>query len=434
MSSAWGSEPLIDLGEVAGIAAASRTSTRSPALRWFRLALAMCAVVLLATSSAGPAPLDGLRLIARVPVGVDASVMIDGSDIYVYDIADGHHGVMAYALDRGGLRWSAATSEFGADTTMDYIDGRVIVSTIGADSGGGRTVALDARTGERLWTSDLGNAIAAAGWVLVTSTPSTGPGDATGSFRLIDARTGQVRWSLRVPVNCAAEVASPSGGVPSVLIELCPRSSRLTEMDLSDGRTVAARTVDLGDPAPSDQMVIAGDTIVIAHANAPTPTIDAYAMSDLHQRWTGLPILDGQDIGACGIDLCVSGGPIFDPHTGKRVGRATFRDPATPGPGPMVLVPVGTTDPPSNAVAIPTIAADVSGRLPPALVLNPPAPAGSAMVLDSWRITSPGHARPAAVAAPTEILNDLDATSCVDVATYLACTTAVDVLSLWKPR
>ena len=171
---------------------------RRPVIRRFRLAVPICAVLFL-VSAAAPPPARALRLIARVPVGVDTSVMIEadsqGTDArtcYGHRSAHGDAGIRAYGLADGRLRWSATTVELATETTMTYLDGRVIVSMADTDSGGEHTVAFDARTGRRLWTSDLGFAV---------RPPSA------GSARRVGAATGR----LQLPGHGAGGVVSAAG-------------------------------------------------------------------------------------------------------------------------------------------------------------------------------------------------------------------------------
>jgi hypothetical protein len=466
MSSIWATESLVDLGEDFDVApVGSSVGWRWPLIRRFRLAIPVCALLFLVAAASSP-PAAPLRLAASIPVGVDASVMIEGSNLYVYDIADGHDRIRAFGLDGDGLRWSAPASELATETTMSYVAGRVIVSMADTDSAGEHTVAFDASTGKRLWTSDLGYAVVAAGGVLVESAPRPPgfnyPGTVeTATFRLLDARTGLTRWSVNVPNNCVTRLSSST----TSLVELCLNSSRLTAVDLSDGHTAATREVDLGEPAdnfflpPANQMdepqlVLIADTILVAHANAPRPTIDAYAMSDLHVRWTGPAVVPGESIDQCGVDVCLSdgesSGAAVDLLTGQQIAATPSRSATAPPDGSLILVPIGQSTPPSVAAVLRPIAAGHSATLPSArdeqLAVRQTRPevggahpaagdvllATNAMWLARWAAMDHQAGSEAGRVEQIEILHDVTAQSCVTTAGYLACTTAVDRISLWK--
>jgi hypothetical protein len=411
-------------------------------LRRLRLAVPACAVLLL-VAAAVPAAVHPLRLLARVPLGLDPDVMVVGDDLYVYDVSGDYQAsgysntVRDYRLDDGGLRWSASLPELPPETTMTYVDGRVIVSMTATDAQGEHTAALDARTGRRLWASDLGSAVRVAGGMLVESTPPP-PGfnfvgtSRTTSFRLLDAQTGRVRWSVDLDGDCLARTGGPAGGPADVLVALCASAARLTEIDLADGTAVTTRTVDLGDPGRNfllpaadrlaePQLAVVGDTVLVAHAHAPVPAVDAYAMTGLVPRWTGVPVLAGQHLDRCGADLCVldadGAGPLVDPRTGAPVGQARPR----PGPadGALVLAPPGAGD--AAARAVPAVPAGTSMALPRA---DPAHAGGGAVVLARWHAGGPPD--------PVTILSGVRTPSCLQPGGYLACATTAGALALWR--
>ncbi|HEY2791565.1 MAG TPA: PQQ-binding-like beta-propeller repeat protein, partial [Micromonosporaceae bacterium] len=384
-------EPLVDLGddfdppaEVAAIAPAWR-DRRTPRV----VGLALLVLLLVAGSASvasGP-----FRVVARIVIGLDASVMVEGPNVYVYDISDGHDSLRAYRIDGGRLLWSAVTVELAPETTMAYVDGYVIASMSDTDNSGEHTVAFDARTGRRLWTSEFGYATAVTGGVLVESAPRPAgfnyPGTVrSATYRLLNTADGRTVWSLGLPDDCdtalANDVVPPEDAAeptPTTLIELCPDSKLLTTIDLATGRTTGSRTVDLGDPAdnftlpPPDQMAepqltVAGDMLLVAHASAPQPSIDAYRIRDLAKLWSGLPMVEGQDVDQCGTSLCVydgaSDGSVFDLHTGKQVGLISPRQVPPPPNGQYELVAVGQPLVYSLGAVLSSTAAGVGTQVP----------------------------------------------------------------------
>lgn len=376
MAAGTGAESLIDLGVDFGPREPddSWVPTRR-ALRRLRPAVPILAVLLLARAAVA-APADPLRRVARnVPVNIDASVMVAGGDLYVYDV-DGLH---AYRLDGGAPLWSAPMTEVPTETAMSYRDGLLLVSMDATDDARAEhTVAFDGVTGHRLWASDLGFAEAVSGGVLLSSAPPP-PGynfvgtNLTETFQLLDARTGTARWSLEFDPDCLTSVVSAVGGPADTLVVLCASTRELTEYGLADGLVRARRSVDLGDPGsnfllpaadrlPVPQLAVVGDTIAVAHAHAPVPAVDGYALGPLDRRWSGSLIMAGQTLRPCGARLCLvdasGGGPVVDPATGTRTG--TLPDATGPADGSLVLVPQrgGTVTP------VPTVGAGASVVLP----------------------------------------------------------------------
>ncbi len=72
--------------------------------------------------------------------------------------------------------------------------------------------------------------------------------------------------------------------------------------------------------------------VVLAHADSPTPVMDAYAQNDLHALWSGVPFVAVSGIYDCDGDLCLDGEGVevvLDPHTAKVL--APHRDDSTAG-------------------------------------------------------------------------------------------------------
>ncbi|HEY1488593.1 MAG TPA: PQQ-binding-like beta-propeller repeat protein [Micromonosporaceae bacterium] len=447
----WDLEPVVDLGEDFDVP----TATPPPAVTWHRRpqvrAALLILLVLVLVAASMPTPTGPLRLAARIPIGIDASAMIEGPNLYIYDISDGHNGLRAYRLDGGELLWSAVTSELAPETTMQYVDDRIVVSMTDTDAGGEHTVAFDAQTGRRAWSSDFGYATIATGGVLVESAPRPPgfnyPGTVrSATFRLVDTPTGRTEWSVALPDECDTQVASTAGRA-SALVELCANSSQLSVIDLADGRTAASRSVFLGNPAdnfvlpPPDQMeepqlTVAGDTLLIAHANAPQPTIDAYAIADLNQLWSGLPVVEGQDVDQCGTALCVydgaSNGSVFDLHSGKEIGLIPPRTVPTPPSGMLELVPVGQPLTFSTGYVLQSIAHGQGTLLSEGRDQLSTVPAADAMWLASWHVTQSASGRQTVHTTPIQIIRGVDDLSCVQIVDYLACSTPHSSLTLWQ--
>jgi hypothetical protein len=309
-------------------------------------------VALLLLGSAAPPPRSMLTLVAEAMVGTNAQIIIDGDRMYV-DSYDLRNTLSAYDLRSHRRLWSTDQIEQPGEGLL-LIGPTIVASSYNGSPGSTNTEAIDVTTGRLLWTSENGNALGAGRGVLL-QTPlapdafQTGFGNPTG-YHLVDPRTGRVIWSIRVPDGC---VTTLTGTRPAdLLIEACVAADTIRTIDLADGRTVAQRSAPLGsgvDPAivdPSEQMtqpqlVVVGGTLLIAHANVPVPTVDAYALDTLASRWGGLGEQFAQGISACGHEICF----YQTPEVGIRVDVATGRSlgPADPMPGDdQVPVPEGT--------------------------------------------------------------------------------------------
>ena len=410
--------------------------------------------LLLLVSAAQAAPSDLVRFAARVPAGIDATVMVEGSTLFVYDARDpaaavkeccsGSNLLTAYTINGGRRLWTAATVEVPELTTMRCLDGLVVLSMVDRDLAGEHTVAFDAATGRRAWSSDLGYATPAAGGILVEAA-NRPPGfnypgtPVTGMFRLLDPRTGATRWSHRVPDNCLTDATDPTlSARVDALAELCLNTSTLEVVDLSTGAVMARRQIDLGDPGANfllpladrmaqPQLTVMGDTVLVAHANAPRPTLDAYAMADLRQQWSGVPVSSDADVEPCGKDICIYddaaglSGTILDAATGRTVGAAPARA-RDPADGSLVLLAVNHASHPSTLIA--KVGAGMSTgvlELPP----DTPTPTWLAM----WRTDN--HSGDGD-AVPRQVLTDVSAASCVEVATLLTCRASIDKIKVWR--
>jgi hypothetical protein len=290
------------------------------------------------------------------------------------------------------------------------------------DASGEHTVSFDARTGTRRWTSDFGSAQVVSGALLVQAKPRP-PGfnfagtPQTGTLGMLDPSTGAIRWTLDTDANCDVQVAT-------AIIEMCRNTSQLIEIGLADGRPSITRTVPLGNGVADLQQshghrmesplfVVGVDTVLIAHAALPRPVIDAYALSDLRPLWSGLPTSSAAYFQPCGALMCFISGSAsvqaFDPHTGR---------PSVPVPPPipdhLELLPFGIG-------VLSTVVSFDEGQS----VFIPDTPAAKAVMLARWS----GGTR-----TLIDVVPGAGPGSCVQVAGYLACTTAGGHLAVWQDR
>ncbi|HEY2793610.1 MAG TPA: hypothetical protein VGJ28_14700, partial [Micromonosporaceae bacterium] len=146
--------PDIDLGDDFD---ARMPAVRPPlSVRWtraFRVAVPLLAVLLFAAASTIPAR-PPLRVQARVPVGLDARVLVTGAVVIVVDIRSRHNNISEYALDGGKLIWSQPLQVLASDGDIALAGSAVVVSMADVDVSGPHTQVFDVRTGRHLWDSD----------------------------------------------------------------------------------------------------------------------------------------------------------------------------------------------------------------------------------------------------------------------------------------
>ena len=452
MTGGWATETIVDLGDRFDVTPLDRWP-RPPRIRLRQVVLvATVAAVLLLIAASQAAPRSALRVMARVPVGLDATIMINGANLYVYDTSAGHNAISAYDLPTGTREWTSAMPEIAALSTLRYVDGLVVVSMIDTDTVGEHTVALEPRTGATAWTSDLGLATPVTGGVMVEAM-SRPPGfnypgtPSTGTVSVLDSATGRARWSHPIPASCVAAVGSSDATPrPTSLVELCSNSSTLTTIRLADGHVAAARRIDLGDPARNFQLaqsdrldvprlVVAAGVVLVAHADRPAPSIDAYAIDDLHPLWTGLLTDNGQDAEPCGSAICLyergaSTGVEVDPSSGRIAGAAPSRAGA-PADGSFVLLGLAKAAAGSSVTKITSAAPGIG---------VPIATTGPAVEPDARNWLAIWHADSertegmggSGFGSPIELLHGVTAPACAQTAALLMCAMPDAHLTVWR--
>lgn len=272
------------------------------------------------------APSPSLRFAASVGTGEDrrhrivADPVVAGGRIFT---VDSRARVMAHSL-AGEPLWSASLvppgEAFGGatGTGLAVSDGTLYVST-----GYGELLALDATTGQRRWTQDLGAAAAGAPTVSGGTVYVVGR-DATGWA--IDAATGRVQWT-EAGTPSSSGVAGGAAPATSNGMVVFPYASRELRGVLSGGTsrwttTVAgsrAGKVYAGISDISGDPVIDGDTV---YAGSPSGRINAFSLTSGQRLWSA-------EEGAMS-PVVVAGGSVFavsdqnelirlDASTGQRI-------------------------------------------------------------------------------------------------------------------
>ena len=97
-----------------------------------------------------------IAVVARVSVGLDASVVVLGDEAIVVEIRDERNEISAYRLAGGKLIWTSPLEVLASDVNIVTADGAVIVSMTDMAASGMHTQAFDAGTGAHLWDTPDG--------------------------------------------------------------------------------------------------------------------------------------------------------------------------------------------------------------------------------------------------------------------------------------
>jgi hypothetical protein len=432
----------IDLGEMPQIVeVVPPARPRLRIRRWQRLAV--CALLLAGTVAGSGIPVAiGLPVVARIPIGGNARLLITGSTAIVSDRRDGDNEVEAYDLVTGHSRWRAPLSGTSVNARMFVASSTVVVETqhdIGYDQAEGFALG----TGAVRWRMPA---------LMVTPIPvgllvyMRVAGDGIDAA-LVDPVSGAQRWRTPLGGDCDINLATdPAQTMATGLVEVCQGTVRIVALDLATGRIRARVRPDLFPRAetrgpipnlgPGTERVVprlsiaylGAVTIVAMPHRYPGRLVSAFRTSDLAPLWLGVTMTRNGSLHACGLNICDDLGSAFDPATGVTV-------PGPPATGPIAdtvaahrPVPGATTTlviiPPGGAVAAPAIASiDYLTPLPEGIAAAVPGPAAGAV----WFAVPAGHG-----IRPLLFLPGVGAASWAVVSAYVACTTALDRLVVYS--
>ncbi|HEY1484482.1 MAG TPA: hypothetical protein VGF84_00175 [Micromonosporaceae bacterium] len=127
------------------------------------------------------------------------------------------------------------------------------------------------------------------------------PNNVGRRLEAVDPDTGVRLWSIHVAGGCQVTVLAADR-----LVELCVNDALLRLVEPRSGVVVTARPVSLGPAGAANPggwstpvaVTAVGAEIVVAHADLATPVLDAYDPGDLHELWSGRPLLAA--VGAVG--------------------------------------------------------------------------------------------------------------------------------------
>jgi hypothetical protein len=399
------------------------------ALRW-RLGVPVGAMVISLAASA-PLPVAPLARVATIGVADQASVAMHGDDLYVLDNAGGANRLRAFALAGGRLLWTAPAAETASDASLSVIAGgsdagsAVLVSLDAEQSAGVHTEVFDPATGRLRWHSDDGVFAITTGGDVVTRSgaqfpiPGTGDGPsapAGWTFQRRDLRTGVIRWSRGVGIDCTPQlVRDPDHGMPDGIVTTCGDAPQVRMIDIGTGAVAAARTLA---PGEVPQSFVFGGAVVVMSTDRSGIRLDGFRGAGLAPLWsTPDGVQTWQHAVGCGAVLCLIsdfGVVQIDPRTGV----------ATQGP------PIGDDGSLPSIVMLPD-------RAPVGATYNRPQtiPDGQAAYVpvpvagDAWieRVrTHPDETE------PLQKLPGVGVASCLRMDAYLACATSIGRIAFWR--
>jgi outer membrane protein assembly factor BamB len=333
---------VIDLGDVSDSSAGPddypaggrREFDRATVGRWIRGVIAAVAVLALGGSGLPGPPV--LRQVWSTPFSDMDSMRVLGDSLFLYRVVSADESELtAHDLATGTTRWSRRSpgdpiwinTQPRTDVLLLPTDEQMVERTL-PDGGivnhvhGGRLTALDPATGRQLWQHDGMQAAGETGDSLLLF-ERTENGLLT-TLRLIDSRTGSVRWKRAAPPRAENVTVMSDAGVPSRVVTSSPEGE-LTTMAFSDGRpqgsgrvpwTPVSSTTGEG----SQVMTAAGRILVITNSPQESEVI-AYDPDGLRRLWSR--VMPGWAYAeACGSLICLGAAGNFttavDPSDGEQ--------------------------------------------------------------------------------------------------------------------
>lgn len=259
--------------------------------------------------------------VASIPTGISDTVTLIGDHLFVR----GRNGTRldAYGLPTGRFLWRLSLPQQIDTLRVDAEVRVVLVETFDVTRPEGMVSALDLDTGRHLWQQS--GVLAGAQVQDVDGAALLAPADPsmTGQVRLVDARTGAVRWSRATAATTVFAMAGPGRA-----IQRSP-SGDAQIIELSTGRVLASGVLGEPDPLAARGLepdpgaipnVAAADGLVFLLYQADYPsTIVAYDGGTFRERWRATQNGRVYWVAGCGPVLCADGEQGvtgLDPATG----------------------------------------------------------------------------------------------------------------------
>ena len=391
----------------------------------------LVAGVLALVAASGATAVNPLPMVASVPIGDEAHMMVQGGRAFILDAHGDTSEISAYALPGGRRLWSSPVGGMALNGNFLISGSTLVVDAPSRGFGDHVAQGFDVATGRQLWQLTTGGVSSTPVGLIASAFDDQGLVGSGYRIQGIDPSNGRAQWTIDVASDCATMVGGDDTA-SSALIEYCISNRELTVFDLRTGEARAQRQfiapqTDAGEPLP---LLVTGGVIVIAQNNHPGLYATAYRISDLGVLWSGLQARANVAPALCEPNLCldgVDGIVALNPQTGRPVTVAT------------AVVPTASLRPRTGVldfVVVPADATSAVDRTDPGVSFMPALPEATAVDVlrfqDSHGVTTwitqqlgDGTFRPVAS------LQRVGA-SCVFESIYVACTTAADRLSFYR--
>jgi outer membrane protein assembly factor BamB len=294
------------------------------------------ATVLVGLLGGSAAPRPALIQVASIPSGISDTIELIGDRVFV--LGSNARRLDAYALPTGRHLWRLGWAQQVDTLRVDAALGVLLVVTFDVARPEGTVTALELDSGRTIWQQS--GSLLAAPARDVDGAALLGPADpsAAGEVRLVDVRTGAVRWSRAVAATTAFATAGPDR-----IIQRSPTGDTQV-VELSTGRVLASGVLGGLDPrlakglppdpgAVPNVETVDGLVFLLYAAVYPT-TVVAYDGGTFQERWQATE--DGRVywVAGCGRVICVGGEQGVtgvDPVSGA----ARWRAAAWPGAYPI---------------------------------------------------------------------------------------------------
>jgi outer membrane protein assembly factor BamB len=283
------------------------------------VAVAVTVLVTLVTvaGSVRPPP-SGLSLLWTTPMSEADGVMLGTDAVYVNRNTTGTSRVTAYDLVTGAERWEKWETQTNGDLQLIEQAGLVLLTTDVIDQelrSRRETLALDARTGRRLWVADglIGGVHGTDALMADYTTVGT-----PYRLRMIRLADRSVIWARDTPDLHLFSVAGDRLITATVdgVVEI---------LRLADGLRLAGGQVRWVKPDAEanqfDDLFIVGDDLVLTRNWQRNGDITVYRLDTMAERWR-LPDLANGYAFVCGPALCVCRGALLTAYhltTGARL-------------------------------------------------------------------------------------------------------------------
>lgn len=306
---------MIELGEL-GHEPSPEPAVRSRGLRRGRralLAVAVLAAVLATAAAAVPAPEPLPRVV--VPARLAANLRVAGDIVLVGEpssLAMPAPELAAYRLPSAEPLWQVPWRFQGQLGSMQKFGDTLVVDVVGDLPGG--VLGLDVADGRERWQQP-GYLLAttASRQVLVVTTsdpvqvdPTTGqsvPGpEPTNTIRLVDPRTGAVRWARSEVRNSGFAFVGDDRAVGTLV--LFPVAGGIELIAADTGRTIATGTRPGPDAGRISSSLVRGDLVLVTTEQGQS---SAHRLPSLDLVWSRPPEAIGPAyLLDCGTIVCLA--------------------------------------------------------------------------------------------------------------------------------